>query len=217
MTRVCYLPTLLLGLMVATAVPPAAAQSAADWYEIEIIVFRQPEPTGANAELHPVDPPPPEASQVVSLRQPGAGGVPYEMLRSGDLKLGGVYESLEQSERYEPLLHIGWRQPGVGESAAASVAIPPEWQPWSQAQRPPLHGLVRFHKERYLHLAVDLRYQPPAVAPDEPELAFDGTMTETVTPTYVHQQSRRLRTGELHYLDHPTLGVVVEVRQVGGN
>lgn len=217
MTRVRYLPTLLLGLMVATAVPPAAAQSAADWYEIEIIVFRQPEPTGANAELHPVDPPPPEASQVVSLRQPGAGGVPYEMLRSGDLKLGGVYESLEQSERYEPLLHIGWRQPGVGESAAASVAIPPEWQPWSQAQRPPLHGLVRFHKERYLHLAVDLRYQPPAVAPDEPELAFDGTMTETVTPTYVHQQSRRLRTGELHYLDHPTLGVVVEVRQVGGN
>lgn len=217
MTRVRYLLALLLGLMIAAAVPPAAAQSAADWYEIEIIVFRQPEPTGANAELHPVDPPPPEASQVVSLRQPGAGGVPYEMLRSGDLKLGGVYESLEQSERYEPLLHIGWRQPGVGESAAASVAIPPEWQPWSQAQRPPLHGLVRFHKERYLHLAVDLRYQPPAVAADEPELALDGTMTEIVTPTYVHQQSRRLRTGELHYLDHPTLGVVVEVRQVGGN
>src|SRR5690606_39351991 len=65
-----------------------------------LIVFRQPDPTGLDAELHPVDPPPPEAEQVVTLRQPQGGAtLPYAMLDSGELQLGAVYQRLQDSDR----------------------------------------------------------------------------------------------------------------------
>lgn len=200
-------------LTALTLAAPAGAQQSTPWYEIELIVFRQPDPTGLDAELHPVDPPPPEAEQVVTLRQlQGGATLPYAMLDSGELQLGAVYQRLQDSGRYQPLLHIGWRQPGLSSAEAASVAIPPEWQPWGNALRPPLHGLIRFQQDRFLHFAVDLRYRP--------EPAFDavsfseGTLDVEPQPTYVHQQSRRVRTGELHYLDHPALGVLVQVRRL---
>lgn len=199
---------LLTALLLAAA--PASAQQGTPWYEIELIVFRQPEPSGLDAELHPVGPPAPQAEQVVSLRQPHSGSIlPYSMLSGNELQLGGVYKSLQDSRHYQPLLHIGWRQPGLAGTEAASIAIPADWQPWTNSARPPLHGLVRFQQDRFLHFGVDLRYQ---VSPVEP--AVDNGAEEQLRPTYVHQQSRRLRTGELHYLDHPTLGVVVQVRRL---
>lgn len=201
---------LLAALLLGTA--PASAQQGTPWYEIELIIFRQPEPKGLDAELHPVDPPAPQAEQVVSLRQPQSGAtLPYSMLSGGQLQLGGVYKSLEGSGHYQPLLHIGWRQPGLSGSEAASIAIPSDWRPWANGVRPPLHGLVRFQQDRFLHLAVDLRYQPEAAAQPVAFPAEDAA--EAAQPVYMHQQSRRLRTGELHYLDHPTLGVLVQVRR----
>ncbi|HEX5514265.1 MAG TPA: CsiV family protein, partial [Gammaproteobacteria bacterium] len=155
----------------------------------------------------------PQASQVVSLRQPQAGASqPYTMLGNGELKLGSVYKSLRDSQRYQPLLHIGWRQPGLAGNQTASVAIPPNWQPWADGARPPLYGLVRFQQDRFLHVAVDLRYYQPSSG--TVVTAGGGAAPE---PTYVHQQSRRIRTGELHYLDHATLGVIVQVRPLAGS
>src|SRR5690625_2762143 len=202
---------LMLGLALATAALPGLAQSAADWYEVEVIAFLQQEPTGDDAELHPLNPPAPEASHVVSLRQPDAEQIPYAMLTKNDLKLAGVYRSLDQSDYYQPLLHIGWRQQGLSEEQAAAVAIPPDWQPWSQLDQLPLYGLIRFHKERYLHVAVDFRYRSPSAAAGDDLDVADATVVEMPAPIYVHQKSRRLRANELHYLDHPTLGVIVQV------
>jgi hypothetical protein len=212
-----HLSVLALGLTaLLSGAAPALAQTP-PWYEVELIVFRQPEPTGSDTELHPLDPPAPQASQVVSLRQPQAGtGQPYTMLGSGDLKLGSVYKSLQDSQRYEPLLHIGWRQPGLAGNQTASVALPPNWQPWADGARPPLYGLVRFQQDRFLHVAVDLRYYQPSS--ETVVTAGGGAASDAMpAPTYVHQQSRRIRTGELHYLDHPTLGVIVQVRPLAGS
>lgn len=208
------LAALLVALLLAAA--PVSAQQSMPWYEIELIIFRQPEPTGADAELYPVDPPAPQAEQVVSLRQPQASTkLPYSMLGSNELQLSGIYQSLKSSSHYEPLLHIGWRQPGVAGSEAASVAIPSDWRPWTNGSQPPLHGLVRFQQDRFLHLTVDLRLQPPPVEMPLTVLGLDAE--PPVLPTYVHQQSRRLRTGELHYLDHPTLGVIAQVRPLASD
>lgn len=193
---------LALALLMSAAImtPTLAAES---WYEVELIVFQQPDPVGSDAELHPVEPPPPKASQTVSLRSPQSGKVPYTQLDTAQLKLGSLYQGLQRSPTYKPLLHLGWRQPGLSNAEAPAIALPAEWQPWTNAELPPLHGLVRLRHDRFIHFEVDLRYRPAA--------AEAGT---SLAPTYINKQSRRLRSDELHYLDHAALGVIVQVRSL---
>ncbi|WP_430462065.1 CsiV family protein [Thalassolituus sp. LLYu03] len=94
-------------------------------------------------------------------------------------------------------------------------------------------GSFELHRSRYLHLGTDLivqHYQPLAAEPLQaltlPEsdtrndlrtdlLAqsnIEASIAEPV-PTPVRaaevKQTRRMRSGELHYLDHPMLGIVI--------
>jgi hypothetical protein len=85
---------------------------------------------------------------------------------------------------------------------------------------PALDGTLRLYVERYLHLDVDLLYYRPAPEIPAPAAA-DNTGSDSTpasaparTPTvwrptlFRLHQSRRMRSGELHYFDHPLLGVL---------
>lgn len=91
-----------------------------------------------------------------------------------------------------------------------------------------LFGTIRAYRERYLHVALDLRFSPdgwdramglPATGNDSGatngEAAADGSDATTADPmTYVIRQKRRLRSSELHYLDHPIVGMVATIEPV---
>ena len=72
-----------------------------------------------------------------------------------------------------------------------------------------LYGFVRLYRERFLHVAVDLRYHR-----DDEDAATRYPYLKGEAPVFVMQQQRRMRSGELHYLDHPVLGVLVLVTPV---
>jgi hypothetical protein len=98
---------------------------------------------------------------------------------------------------------------------------------------PPAHrlvGTVRLSVARYLHLDADLLYRLPvtqkaAVPVPDLDLWYDRpypTLREPQGPAYVLEEwqavrgfrlseSRRMRSKEIHYLDHPFFGVVVLV------
>lgn len=207
------LAALLLVLLSLFALP-AAAQESAQWYEVEVIVFRQWESGGADAERPRADVPPLGAENVVSLRgpEPGQPLTPYARLSPNEMRLHGVKQVLEKHRGYEPLLHVGWRQPGLGQAGAPAVALPAGWLPGA-GEEPMLRGLIKVYRERYLHADVDLRYghNEGLAQLQGPE----GKMASTGTMADVHRQSRRMRSGELHYLDHPKLGVLIQVTPVG--
>lgn len=198
---------ILQGLLAAAALAgpglaPAQQQEPPQWYEVELIVFRQWEAPGDDAEAKPLDPPPPSFERV----QPpapadAAAGTRFRQLPAQRLDLHGVYRRLQQDDAYEPLLHIGWEQPGLSGAESVAVSLPADWQPQPQADQftptPPLHGLIRVYADRYLHVHTDLRYAP----------ATDWGPGAS----QVMQQHRRMRSDELHYLDHPALGVIVQV------
>lgn len=94
----------------------------------------------------------------------------------------------------------------------------------------PLDGTLKLVVSRYLHLHADLHYTtevhwrdredtgtPPASAHIEAAAATEGPIHMTRGPngrpllSYSFQQQRRMRSGELHYLDHPVLGLLVKV------
>jgi hypothetical protein len=67
---------------------------------------------------------------------------------------------------------------------------------WLWIDRGRLTGLLRVTRGRYLHLDTDLALQDP----DSAQL-------------YRIQLNRRMRSGELHYVDHPLLGIVIKAER----
>jgi hypothetical protein len=62
-------------------------------------------------------------------------------------------------------------------------------------------GLVRVTVERYLHLDLDLRLHLPANTTQAMSLEYG-------VPEIRLRQQRRMRSKELHYIDHPRFGVI---------
>lgn len=88
-------------------------------------------------------------------------------------------------------------------------AVPDEAPLTEVGQSPPLYqvdGAVTVSVERYLHAKLDLLYHRslPAQDPASPAEA-------TELNTFRLQTSRRMRSQELHYFDHPLFGVLVMV------
>ena len=100
-------------------------------------------------------------------------------------------------------------------------------------KNPRLVGTVRLSVARYLHLAADLVYRAPvtqqeAIPVSDLDLWYDHphpTLYDPQGPAYQLkewqatrgfrlQESRRMRSKEIHYLDHPFFGMIVLVTPV---
>jgi hypothetical protein len=144
----------------------------------------------------------------------------YRWLDPSSFTLTGEFNRLNRSGNHEVLLHGRWLQP-----------VPPRQSPQPLlVQAGPryrdafgLEGSVGVTLGRFLHFRTDLYYRepllgsrpldraqpPPGVAP-----APDGgpTLRDLSTAGFMQiRESRRMRSGELHYLDHPKLGVLVRI------
>jgi hypothetical protein len=89
-----------------------------------------------------------------------------------------------------------------------------------------IDGTFKVHRARYLHVEADLLYHRPLPAdanvndagspalPDSPDTALiEQLLAEgDATPRLFRlSESRRMRSRELHYLDHPLFGALVEI------
>jgi len=104
------------------------------------------------------------------------------------LRLAQVAQALRNSSNYRVLHHRAWRQPGYSPSRAVPVAVYND----ESAEAGTLEGTVTLNRRRFLHVNVDLSFE-----------ALDGLTAVRM------RQSRKMRSRELHYLDHPQIGVLV--------
>ncbi len=75
-----------------------------------------------------------------------------------------------------------------------------------------LDGTIKLHLGRYLHLETDLLYrshQPPAAPLVNNTFLMSINEVKPPPTQFRMQQTRRLRSGELHYLDHPMFGMLI--------
>ena len=135
-------------------------------------------------------------------------------LRPEELKLGAEYRKLRAISAYEPLVHVGWVQPGLAENDAVPIDL------GTLGVLNP-RGTVRVHLIRFLHITLDLTYQDeggrdggsgaPGASSVRPG---DGLDEIVLAPHYRLTATRNVRSGELHYFDHPAFGVLVRVTPV---
>jgi len=141
---------------------------------------------------------------------------------------------MQESKNYNILQHIAWRQPGmdvkqslpihlhrefVYRVPAASLATNPDMpainlpQPSiGEQSRSILDGYIRIVLSRYLHAEVDLSYTIINTPPVQITEGQDNLPPEQAEPLHYRlTQSRKMRSKEVHYLDHPLLGVIITV------
>ena len=210
-------PLAMLALAITfTAVLAIPTGASARSFVIEIIVFDDPSGDGLHAEHWPADPGKPplqDAVELVHSRESGSeqAARAYRLVGRSGFALSGVWDSLRRSARYRPFLHVGWRQPGLSHGAARPVHVGPHLGvrrtggPGPEGgERPAVDGTVKVSLARYLHVALDLVYSRPG---------NDETAAPNAVPARFRLVSeRRMRSGELHYFDHPLFGVLALIR-----
>jgi hypothetical protein len=136
----------------------------------------------------------PDLPQFANIQpETSRGPFRFSLLGPGDLRLTSARDRLERLGAYTVLIHGGWVQESLPEERAHSFDL-------SLFSAPSLTGNMALHVSRFLHVSASLDYHVPASSP------------ERLPPKYQLRQTRRMRSGELHYFDHPAFGLLVTVR-----
>ena len=160
-----------------------SAGARAEIYNFEIVLFERPY-GGAN-EFWPADPGEPDRGMAKGqLNASGASG--GATLLPGSAKTLGpsVYTLKKKGMIVHD--HLAWRQNTHGRGSNT-------WY-WIGGGR--LSGLIRMSRGRYLHLDTDL-------------ILRDINSSQP----YRIKLHRRMRSDELHYVDHPRLGILIRAKR----
>ncbi|MCC5958914.1 MAG: peptidoglycan binding protein CsiV [Ectothiorhodospiraceae bacterium] len=224
----------LLALLLSVMLVPAPVAADQELYDVEVIVFRHLDSGGMRSgERWPRTVPVINHERYAELES-GAepGSEVFMRLPEGNLTLRDTARRLQQDSGYEVLMHLGWRQPGFAEQDSVAIALPLGSRPSSEAAapgnglgsvsgeddqrpmeflRPPegLSGQIRIARERFLHADIDLRYVETRNGGDSRRAALP--QFDDLDPIILMQERRRMRSDQLHYLDHPVLGVLIRI------
>ncbi len=108
-------------------------------------------------------------------------------LGSSSKRLSGIASRLSKKAGYTPILHQVWIQTVVSKKNAKLVRL--------TSSSTPMDGTIKVSVNRYLHVDLDL-------------LLKTGK-------SYRLQESRKMRSKQIHYIDHPMMGVLVLITPVG--
>ncbi len=148
--------------------------------------------------------------------------------RIDDSTLKVILRSLNRSSRYDVLDHRSWVQPINNEPTPILVQTGKRYD-----DRFEVEGTLTVNRSRFLHVQTDLWYtvfEPKSSGNNPYRAAFTSSLTDEQLAGYedlvsieqsrgqyyaarVHRmsQSRRMRSDELHYIDHPLFGVIVRI------
>ncbi len=161
----------------------------------------------------------------------------FALLPSSERRFRGT-AYMESQGGYNILFHETWLQPLSRRNGALSIVLDDSG---ADQRYPRLQGSITLFDQRYLGLETNLwlntngsylpdgwQIPPPPLAPSSIEvIAEPGADADTlagdnqngdagsVPYPYRHaivlRESRRMRAGELHYIDHPVLGVAIRL------
>ena len=204
-------------------------------YDIEIAIFEDLSERYLDSEKwprieHAIPPQENITDQVVEeLLEPASAEYPdnndvINIASNNSTMLDAHVKKLEASSRYKVLVHKSWRQTGLDAKSAIDIAIdsnkenktgssrimgiaaemPGSTQDPDDELSSSISGTVKITLGRYLHIYTDLIYKKPSSRAPLPVSLEDNRFSE-----FLIKSHRRMRSRELHYLDHPLVGMLV--------
>jgi len=196
---------------------------AEELYRVELIVFTQPYEADVHELYDPISPI--DTSAAIDFRQYSCRPIDHEdrplslftskdevaACLNGFLRLNELSEpmiaerlSLEKSPAYKVLHHVAWRQPALDPKRASAVRLT-NMADTSNHNTAVLDGTVKLSQEQFLQLDIELTYLPERTA----------TANSTEMPQGLALRIlRKLRSGNLNYMDHPLLGILAKVTKI---
>ena len=177
-------------------------------YDFELIIFEDKSGRYANSERWQHEPPDSTASKAAteSASNPDAKS---KIRNIQGIGLGKYAKKLKSNKRYNVLVHKSWRQPGLSRKDAIDIAI--DSRPTGTASAATsqagnsIHGTIKVVLARYLHIYTDLIYRQPQTKAISDWYGAEAQQYKEF-PVNFH---RRMRSKELHYIDHPMVGILV--------
>lgn len=216
--------TLLAALLAAVSTASQAQETRNNQYRAEFVILeRIVEPGAVNERMlnRQVETPEDTGKTLYSVARGGATQSSLQLVSPGQLHLSGAASRLERSGRYRVLMSAGWYEsfpPGY-EGQPLKVAIG-EWL--EQAGQREIEGTISIDRQRYLHVDVRLNHwqqgkvaATPVTGSGEAQAA-ENTLKPDVPLellTWI-RETRRMRSEEIHFLDSPTIGVLVFFKKV---
>lgn len=185
---------LLTLVLLGTALPVQA-----ETWRVDLIVFRflgPAEETGKTPEAPRLR----NAIEIEDTARLAASGI--KLLPTADFALDGHWNQLKSSSQFRPLIRIAWTQanppndngPRLRLRAGQKFTLDADGGLGAREFQE-VDGSVGLHLGRFLHLDTDLLFTQPGDTPASWQL----------------DESRRMRSEELHHLDSPRLGVIAKV------
>ena len=127
------------------------------------------------------------------------------------LELKKEFEYLYNSNSYEPLLHFSWNESVYPKKEknvrplCSFMALPTN-----------VKGNVTLYLSRYLHLDINIQINEPSEKISLKNLSDNLQEIKPITHYIKYQinEDRIFRNGELHYFDHPKIGVLAKVSRI---
>ena len=142
----------------------------------------------------------------------------FKWLSKETFSLKEEYLALRRARGVRPIYHGRWRQPVPGRDAAIPILLQLDGSDGLLTYDRNLHkleGTVHVSAKKYLHLYFNLWYHFDSIG--QAPLAVPGTadLLKSDKQGYMELiETRRMRSSELHYLDHPKIGIIAQIEEV---
>ncbi len=133
---------------------------------------------------------------------------PYTLLPESEWRLKAEYHELRKTRgRLRPLIHTAWRQ----QVRSKALTQPLLLRSADEIARgtPVIDGTIQVSVQRYLHLNLDLTLREArGLSNTESRTAFSPAQPYR---HYRFTSQRKMKSGDLHYIDHPKAGMLILV------
>jgi len=132
-----------------------------------------------------------------------------------ELTLVNDVKALNRRRHLRPLLHQRWRQPVPERGNPLPLMLHTSADmPITQQGLAQVEGYIAVTVSRYLHVSTRLWYHADTLGLSPVALPLQKIVPPPI-PGYMQlAQNRRLRSEELHYLDHPKLGLLISIQPI---
>lgn len=214
-----------------------------DYYRAEFVIMERIDNAESVTEQmanHGVQPTPETPDVLWAVSKNGTPNSTLKLVPANELYLNGAAQRLTHSGHYKVLMRAGWYEafPPNYKGKPLRVKVG-DWLEGANTRE--VEGTITIDRERYLHVNVHLNHwkladkQPTTSTPEapvehaesdsEPDSIADmatGMGTAKAAPaatapiellTWI-RETRRMRSEEIHFLDSPTIGVLVFFRKI---
>lgn len=227
------IPALCISIGISFFSSVSYAQNEGRWYNVEVLIFKRLDSDNQTQELwrDNLSLSYPDLYQYLSA--PNAAPKSHLSLLNSDAYVLNRYRNaLGRNENFQILKHLAWSQQMQNEKNSPAIIISGGKQIGGRQE---LEGYIKIHVARFLHMTSNLwltkdiadntsidEAQWPHL-PERPSRSnagrgqisnntFEeqfGTEYNSPYPIITLQNKRRMRSNELHYIDHPSMGIMV--------